>query len=175
MKKLTLLVLTSVPIAIAWIRESLRLPMRLVMHFEETYRFAASIARDKFLWIYSSLALSVIVLTMLVLAIVRTLPTELLNIPNRAYWSLPARRQRLQAVLDGWAAGFVGLLVTLFFVVLEFVVSANVPDGAGDPLVMWILLSVFVSSAALMLLGLARLVKLPDEDAQETQPHEVSS
>ncbi|HEY2732590.1 MAG TPA: hypothetical protein VGI70_01325, partial [Polyangiales bacterium] len=70
MKKLTVLLITSAPLAIAWIRESLRLPMRLVMHFEETCRFAASIARDKFLWIYSSLALSVIVLTMLVLAIV---------------------------------------------------------------------------------------------------------
>jgi uncharacterized membrane protein len=94
--------------------------------------------------------------------LLRRLPIGLINMPHRAYWLAPERREhsiaRFCSMLDWFACATIALLVAVF----ELAVRANLaraPLAAGA---IWFLLVSYLAFTAIWSVQLFRAFRLPD-------------
>lgn len=95
--------------------------------------------KGTFFLLYALVIGLMLALFTLIPRLIRTLPSALINLPNKEYWLAPERRDQ---TLDSFAnqMRWFGVAVIAFLVaVFQLVLSANLPGSAGFPTTLAIL------------------------------------
>jgi uncharacterized membrane protein len=122
-----------------------RLPERLASHFDGAGNPNGYMSKTTFFGFHLA-AIGVLTAVFLLLpALLRYVPSSLINLPNKDYWLAPERRKETLAHLSGRLTGFGAVTLALLAIVMELVIRANLPgsDGKLPSKPMWILLGAY--------------------------------
>lgn len=93
-------------------------PDRVASHFDAAGRPNAWSSRDEFFVLQVAVTLGIAALFLAMPKLLKSTPSSLINLPNKAYWLAPARREetmdRLGSHFDVFAAATVLLLLVVF-------------------------------------------------------------
>jgi uncharacterized membrane protein len=138
-----------------------RLPERMATHFDFAGRPDGWMSRDRFLVFYFGMLVFMTVLFSGIGAIVRHVPTGMVNLPHRDYWLAAERREATIAYVSA-ATARLGLLVLTFLVAVhELVLRANVAGKNLPAAPMWIGLGALLATVALWLVQFYRRFRRP--------------
>lgn len=137
------------------------LPEVMASHFDGSGR--PNGYQSKAAFAATSLGLSVgnLLLFALLPALLRRLPTSMINMPHREYWLAPQRKaqslERLFGYLDWFACATIALLVAVF----ELVVRANLARAPLGNVAIWLLLAGYLGYALSWSIALWRSFRVP--------------
>lgn len=108
------------------------------------------------------------VLVFVVPAIIKALPVDLINLPNKRYWLSPERSDQTLEFLTSHFAWFGCAVYALMLYVLDYAVRTNLhPEHRPDPNSMWIALMAFAGFAAVWSVLLAlHFARTPETSAK---------
>lgn len=151
----------GVRVALVWDR----LPALMTSHFGPGGRPNGWMSRSGF-WLFTFLVEGgAVAFTLLSTSLLRRFPSNLINLPNRAYWLAPERRAATMQRLGGWMAWFSVFLSAFLVAVNELAIRANLAHGPLDERVFLVALGVFLGFGALWTVGLYRAFRLPPSQA----------
>jgi uncharacterized membrane protein len=132
------------------------LPPRFASHFDATGRPDAWSSRIGFITLFGAIfgALALF-FTFALPALLRRLPPQVINMPNRDYWLAPERREASIARLSDWLAWFGAGITAFGAAILELSLRANLAAGRMSSAV-WIVLGAFLIFVVGWLVGLYR-------------------
>lgn len=131
------------------------LPDPLASHFDANGRADGCSSQRSFFVLGGVVLAGLVLLAAGLPALVRTLPTSLVNLPRREYWLAPERRAATVATLGAWMAWFGVATLGPLLGVFELVYAAN-RGAEGTPHLsgtIWVLLVGYLGFTGLWLLG----------------------
>jgi uncharacterized membrane protein len=138
-----------------------RLPSRMATHFDFAGRPDGWMSRDAFFAFYLGMLVFMTALFCGIGAILRRVPTRMVNVPHREYWLAPERREATIAYVSAMT-GRLGLLVLTFLVAVhELVLRANVAGRNLAAVPMWIGLGALLAAVAVWLIRFYRRFRRP--------------
>jgi uncharacterized membrane protein len=140
------------------------LPGRMLSHFAPNGHADGSMARTDFFTVHALFGLGTLALLLSIPALVRSLPPQVVNVPNRDYWLAaehPDRRRQLQDKITIFSRWLAAALALLFTCVLELVLRANLAHGRFEPFQIQVLLACFAFAAIASPLWLLHMFRVP--------------
>ena len=153
----TMLTAAIVRVASVWSR----LPPVMASHFDGQGRPNGFMSRGAFFGFLALVEIGVPLLLVVTPVLVRRLPPELVNLPNREHWLAPERREEAFARLGGWARWFAVLTAAFMWLVLELTVRANLARASleNGPFIAGLVAYLVCTVAAIV--ALHRAFRLP--------------
>jgi serine/threonine-protein kinase len=148
---------TAARVASAW--DSL--PERMASHFGPGGAPDGFMPRSEFVSVMALVGGGTVLVLTILPQLLRFIPTELINMPNRDYWLAPERRARSLARLGGWMAWFGVLTGALIAVVVELTIRANEAHTGLDMGSFTTLMVVYAVGVAVVLFMLVRQFRVP--------------
>ena len=98
-------------------------------------------------------------------AIIRSMPTEIINLPNKAYWLSPPRRSASFDFLATWFAWFGCAVFLVILFTFDYAVQSNLhPDHRPDPTRFLYVLFAFLAFTLLWIFRIfLRFSRLPQD------------
>jgi uncharacterized membrane protein len=149
--------ITALHVATVWGE----LPELVASHFDAGGRPNGFMPRGGFFVTIALVGGGTILTTLFTPALLRYVPTQLINVPNRDYWFAPERRESAIASLEtilSWMAVQVAVLLAL---VIELTIRANLGRGRLDMSVFTVLFGLFMASTPITLVLVFRRFRLP--------------
>ena len=140
------------------------LPEVVASHFDANGNPNGWSSKQAFLVFFIGVSVIPAVLVFVVPAIIKALPVDLINLPNKRYWLNPERADKTLDFLTSRFAWFGCAVYGLMLYVFDYAVRTNLhPDHRPDPKSMWIGLIVFAAFAAVWsVLFALRFARTPD-------------
>jgi len=140
------------------------LPQVVASHFDAYGNANGWASKQAFLVFFILVSVIPAALVFVVPAIIKALPVDLINLPNKRYWLSPQRSDKTLDFLTSSFAWFGCAVYGLMLFVLDYAVRTNLhPDHRPDPDSIWIALIVFAGFAAVWSIALAfRFARTPD-------------
>lgn len=141
-----------------------KLPEVVASHFDANGNPNGWASKQSFLVFFIGVSVIPAVLVFVVPAIIKALPVDLINLPNRRYWLSPERVDQTLEFLTSRFAWFGCAVYGLMLYVFDYAVRTNLhPEHRPDPNSMWIGLIVFAAFAAVWSVLLAlHFARTPD-------------
>jgi hypothetical protein len=98
----------------------------------------------------------VVVLLLVLPALLRRVPTQLINLPNRDYWLAPERRAASLDRVGSWLSWFALATGALLCFVVELTIRANLEQGALQVGALLAGLGVYLATVMALLVHLYR-------------------
>jgi uncharacterized membrane protein len=141
-----------------------QLPVVLASHFDGNGVPNGFMPRTAFIGFYVGILAFVMILFGAIARLLKAIPTELINVPNRDYWFSPSRADASRAWLSGQLQNF-GLVLALFLVVvMQLVFRANtggVPARLTTEHIVPCLVALLCSTGFLLVRMVRRFSHLP--------------
>lgn len=163
-----LFVLLAVFAAVYFSSMYARLPEVVASHFDAYGNPNGWESKQVFLAFFIGVTLIPVVLVFVVPAIIKAIPVELINLPNKRYWLSPERSAETLDFLTSRFAWFGCAVYGLMLFVFRYAVQSNLqPHGRPDPNSIWMALGIFAALATVwaVLLGL-HFARTPDASAK---------
>lgn len=132
------------------------LPERVASHFGPDGRADGFESRGQFFLMFAALSALAMLVLLSIPWLVRRLPRELVNLPNKSYWLTPEREGEALAKLADFSATFAVITSLLLFVVFELVLYANQHGGGLPNEIMLPLLGAYMAAVIAALVRMAR-------------------
>lgn len=144
------------------------LPEVVASHFDAYGNPNGWASKQAFLVFFIGVSVIPAVLVFVVPAIIKALPVNLINLPNKRYWLSPERSDKTLDFLTSHFAWFGCAVYGLMLYVFDYAVGTNLhPDHRPDPNSMWIALIAFAGFAAVWSVLLAvRFFRTPEPSAK---------
>ena len=133
-----------------------RLPERVASHFDFAGRANAWMGRSTYLLAMAALGLALPGLFLSMAWLVRRLPVDLVNLPNRHYWLSPEHRDATSAELARRFVWLASLVLAFFMIVNLLVVDANQRNPAQLSNAIWAWMAIFLLTTFAWLASLVR-------------------
>ena len=145
-----------------------KLPEVVASHFDAYGNPNGWQTKQAFLAFFIGVTLIPAVLVFVVPAVIKAIPLELINLPNKRYWLSPERSAETIDFLTSRFAWFGSAVYGLMLFVFYYAVQSNLhPHNRPDPNSMWIALGAFAGLAAIWSLRLAlHFTRTPDASAK---------
>ncbi len=138
-----------------------RLPATMATHFGLVGQPNGWGSREGFFALFAALSVGVAAFFLALPALVRILPPQIVNLPNRDYWLAPEQRDAGVRKLAGWAAWLAAGTLAFAFGILELTLRANLARGPLATGPAWALLGAYLAFATLWVAGLWRAFRRP--------------
>lgn len=145
-----------------------KLPEVVASHFDAYGNPNGWESKQVFLGFFVGATLIPVVLVFAVPAIIKAIPVDLINLPNKRYWLSAERATETLDFLTSRFAWFGCAVYGLMLFVFRYAVQSNLePHDRPDPNSIWIALGLFATLATVwaVLLGL-RFARTPDASAK---------
>ena len=131
-----------------------RLPATVVSHFDASGTPNGSMSRQVFLLLYGVLVLVLCIPFLFLGPLIKVIPGQFVNLPNKQYWLDPSRRAQTYAYLQQWGYWFCDALVAFLISTMHLAIRANLrPDLQLSPMV-WFFMIGFLCIAIGMTVAL---------------------
>jgi uncharacterized membrane protein len=137
------------------------LPERMASHFGPSGAPDGFMPRADFVTVMALTGGGTVLLLTLLPQLLRFVPAELINMPNREYWLAPERRAQTLARLGVWMAWLGVLTGALIAAVVELTIRANQGHTSLDMGTFATLMGVYAAGVALVLFMLVRQFRTP--------------
>jgi uncharacterized membrane protein len=143
------------------------LPDTMASHFDGAGRPNGWSSKQAFFGLYLLLAALMNFVFFVFPKILGRFSPSLINIPNRAYWLVPARKDQALAMLDEEMGRFGIATLALMVAVIQLAIQANLPGRStlhsGS---MWVLLGGFAAYTVFWLARIHRRFRVPSEGSR---------
>jgi uncharacterized membrane protein len=141
------------------------LPARVASHFGASGQADGWMPKDAFMVMNASLLLFTAVLMGSIQTLVRYLPDDSINLPNKEYWLAPERRALTMNIVGSYFLWFAVATNTLLAAILHLVYRANLSSGNGLNSLTWIILGAYLAYTAIWTISLTRGFKIDKDTA----------
>jgi hypothetical protein len=118
-------------------------------------------SREMFVGIFVAVTGLLAAMPWVVDAIVRSVPVNLVNLPNREYWLAPERREDALRRLNAALALFMFETAALLAAMTELAFRANLPGGSFNSAIAWPLMAAYGVATVAWLVSILRAFALP--------------
>jgi uncharacterized membrane protein len=144
------------------------LPRRMASHFGPSGAADGFMSRDGFVTVMALVGVLPVLLSTALPALIRHMPSDVINMPNRDYWLSPERRERSLSRLVLWVRWLAVPLATLLVLVVDLTIRANVARTGLDMSVFGAGLVAYVGGTAVLLILMYGEFRVPREPERTT-------
>jgi uncharacterized membrane protein len=137
------------------------LPRRMASHFGPSGAADGFMSRDGFMLVMALVSGVPVLLSTGVPALIRHMPNEAINMPNRDYWLSPERRERSISRLSFWLGWLAVPIAALLVLVVDLTLRANVGRTGLDMSVFGAGFVAYVGGSAFVLIAMYRDFRVP--------------
>jgi uncharacterized membrane protein len=120
------------------------LPQKIATHFNADGKADGWMSHSAFIWYSIGMYYFMGGIFLLSGWIIRKLPTELINIPNRGYWLHPARKEQAVEVLITYLC-WIGVATISFLLILtQITILANIHQSIISSEIFWTVTGVYI-------------------------------
>ena len=147
-----------------WMRIYPRLPQRIAVHFGYDGTPNQWAPKDGLLWTALIVLAILTVTSMGVPRLVTAISGDRMNLPHRAYWLAPERRQQTMGFIEAQSIWFGCAVLLLLYTAFQLAMDANLsPDKRFDSHTMWTALGVFFFVVVVWMIHFVRhFCRVPD-------------
>jgi uncharacterized membrane protein len=138
------------------------LPPVVASHFDAAGNTNGWMPRQAFSLLYAGLVILMAGIFLLTGEILDWVPDRLVNLPNKAYWLDPSRREETHAYFRQWGYRFGSVTIAFLIAAMHLVIRVNLGrDKTLHALFPWLLAAFLVAEAAMTLSLIVRFRKIP--------------
>jgi uncharacterized membrane protein len=152
-----LLAFGALRVALVWAE----LPRRMASHFGPSGAADGFMSRDRFLMVMALVSGVPVLLCAALPALIRHVPSEAINMPNRDYWLSPERRERSLSRLSFWLEWLAVPIAALLVLVVDLTLRANVGRAGLDMSVFGAGFVAYVGGTAFLVIAMLRDFRVP--------------
>lgn len=141
-----------------------RLPQVVASHFNAQGLPNGWETKSAFLGVFAGALVIAAIVGLGAPLLIKTLPVQLINLPNKQQWLSPELRDSTLDYMSSWFAWFGCGLLLLLILVFNYAVEWNLhPDHAPDPNRLWLYLAGFGMFAAICMVRFAAKFSRPPQ------------